>query len=316
MSLLLFASVRRLRAIIASLLLCGATASFALDTVAIVSASLSPDCLEYRVVGICYWLFCTPFGCKVRTSVKVRHYVPDAVVSSYSNTGENPWVEVRAMSTPNSTARAGGDGTTNHDNENNLAKFKNADVIGHPAGSVFSQFASASGYTCQGAGTAFMPYLLSTLDTLAWRYNIPELVYPEALIPGMREIGARSALNLWGNVYPRGGFLHQTDDYKSSSVVAQRSGDIVTRRGQIHVYQPLLASARDGYWPAGALMEGDASTGKWQELTPTLSTTCAVFPHGNTRVQAQRGDYAWALWRPYACCRRRGQIFLGSVDFQ
>ena len=28
-------------------------------------------------------------------SVKVRHYVPDAVVSSYSNTGENPWVEVR-----------------------------------------------------------------------------------------------------------------------------------------------------------------------------------------------------------------------------
>ena len=316
MSLLLFASVRRLRAIIASLLLCGATASFALDTVAIVSASFSPDCLEYRVVGICYWLFCTPFGCKVRTSAKVRHYVPDAVVSSYSNTGENPWVEVRAMSTPNSTARAGGDGTTNHDNENNLAKFKNADVIGHPAGSVFSQFASASGYTCQGAGTAFMPYLLSTLDTLAWRYNIPELVYPEALIPGMREIGARSALNLWGNVYPRGGFLHQTDDYKSSSVVAQRSGDIVTRRGQIHVYQPLLASARDGYWPAGALMEGDASSGKWQELTPTLSSTCAVFPHDNTRVQAQRGDYAWALWRPYACCRRRGQIFLGSIDFQ
>jgi hypothetical protein len=30
-------------------------------------------------------------GCTVRTSVKVRHYVPDAVVSSYSNTGENPW---------------------------------------------------------------------------------------------------------------------------------------------------------------------------------------------------------------------------------
>lgn len=78
----------------------------------------------------------------MRTSVKVRHYVPDAVVSSYSNTGENPWLEVRAMSMPNPTAKAGGDGTTNHDNENNLAKFKNADVIGHPAGLVFSQFAA------------------------------------------------------------------------------------------------------------------------------------------------------------------------------
>ena len=307
---------RPLRAVMASLLLCGGTASFALETTTIVSSALSPSCLEYRVVGICYWLFCTPFGCKVRTSVKVRHYVPDAVVSSYSNTGANPWVEVRAMSMPNPTARAGGDGTTNHDNENTLAKFKNADVIGHPGGSVFSEFASASGYTCQGAGTAFMPYLLSTIDTLAWRYNMPELVYPEALIPGMREIGARSALNLWGNVYPRGGFLHQTDDYKSGAVVAQRAGDVVTRRAQPHVYRPLLATARAGYWPASALMESDASTGKWQELTPTLSTTCAVFPHGNTRVQAQRGDYAWALWRPYACCRRRGQIFLGSVDFQ
>ncbi|NML25755.1 integrating conjugative element protein, PFL_4710 family [Aromatoleum tolulyticum] len=307
---------QRLRTVMASLLLCGATSSFALNTATITSSSLSPDCLEYRVVGVCYWLFCTMFGCSVRTSVKVRHYVPDAVVSSYSNTGANPWGEVRAMSTPNSMAQAGGDGTTNHDNENNLAKFKNADVIGHPGGSVFSQFASASGYTCQGAGAAFMPYLLSTLDTLAWRYYIPEMVFPEALIPGMREIGSYASANLWGSVYPRGGFLHQTDDYKSGAVVVQRAGDIVTRRGQIHVYQPLLANARDGYWPAGALMEGDASTGKWQELTPTLSSTCAVFPHSNTRVQAQQGDYAWALWRPYACCQRRGQVFLGSVDFQ
>ncbi|HEJ1429450.1 TIGR03756 family integrating conjugative element protein [Pseudomonas aeruginosa] len=313
MSLLL--ACRRLRATVASLLLSAATSTFALDTATIVSSALSPDCLEYRVVGICYWLYCTPFGCSVRTSVKVRHYVPDAVVSSYSNTGENPWLEVRAMSMPNPTAKAGGDGTTNHDNENNLAKFKNADVIGHPAGMVFSQFASASGYTCEGAGTAFMPYLLSTLDTIAWRYNIPEAFYPEALIPGRREIGTRTGLNLWGNVYPRGGFLHQTDDHKSGAVVAQRAGDIVTRRNQIHVYQPLLANARDGYWPAGALMETDASTGKWQELTPTLSNSCVVFPHSRTRVQAQQGDYAWALWRQYSCCRRRGQVFLGSVDF-
>ena len=98
-------------------------------------------------------------------------------------------------------------------------------------------------------------------------------------------------------------------------MVAQRAGDIVTRRNQIHVYQPLLANARDGYWPAGALMETDASTGKWQELTPTLSNSCVVFPHSRPRVQARQGDYAWALWRPYACCRRRGQVFLGSVDF-
>ncbi len=310
-----FALSRRMRTVIASLLLGASGSAFAMNTATIMASSLSPDCLDYRVVGICYWLFCSWGGCTVRTSVKVRHYIPDAVVSSYANTGENPWTEVALMSMPNSTAQASGDGTTNQENENNLAKFKNADVIGHPAGAVFSKFASASGYTCEGAGTPFMPYLLSTLDTVAWRYNVPESVYPEALIPGMREIGSRLTMNLWGAVYPRGGFLHQTDDYKSGAVVGQRAGDIVTRRGQIHVYQPLLASAHDGYWPAGALIEGDASTGKWQELTPTLSTTCAVFPNSNTHVQATQGDYAWALWRPYACCERRGQIFLGSTDF-
>lgn len=58
------------------------------------------------------------------------------------------------MSTPNPSAQAGGDGTTNEDHENNLAKFKNSDVIGHPGGEVFNQFASSSGYFCQGAGTA------------------------------------------------------------------------------------------------------------------------------------------------------------------
>lgn len=307
--------LHRLRSGVAAVLLGAASSAFAINTATIVSSALSPDCLEYRVVGICYWLYCSYGGCTVRTSVKVRHYIPDAVVSSYSNTGENPWTEVRAMSMPNATAQAGGDGTTNLDNENNLAKFKNADVIGHPAGTVFGQFAAASGYTCEGAGTAFMPYLLSTLDTVAWRYNVPELVYSEALVPGMREIGARTTVDLWGNIYPRGGLLHQTDDYKAGAVVAQRAGDVVTRRGQIHVYQPLLANARDGYWPAGALVEGDASTGKWQELTPTLSRSCAVFPHSNSRVQAQQGDFAWALWRPYSCCQRRGQVFLGSTDF-
>lgn len=307
---------RRLRrAGLAAILLTGATSSFALNTATIVSSALSPDCLEYRVTGICYWLYCTLTGCSVETSVKVRHYVPDAVVSSYSNTGENPWIEVRAMSLPNPTAQAGGDGTTNEDHENNLAKFKNSDVIGHPGSAVFSALAASFGYSCDGAGTAFTPYFLSTFDTLAWRYNVPEMVYPESLIPGMREIGTRTGLNLWGNVYPRGGFLHQTDDYKSGAVVAQRAGDLVTRRGQIHVYQPLLARSRAGYWPAGALVEGDASTGKWQELTPTVSRSCAVFPHGDTRVQAQQGDYAWALWRPYSCCERRGQVFLVSIDF-
>ena len=291
-----------------------AFASF--NTAAIVTSSLSPQCLEYKVVGICYWLMCTTFGCKGRTSTKVRHSVPDAVVSAYSNTGVNPWAEMSVLGTPTPLSQAGNDATTNHVGENAALKFKEADVIGHPGGATFSQFASASGYACQGATLPLVPYFVSTLDPIAWRSGIPEAVYPEALIPGRREVGSMATADLWGNVYPRSGFLHQSDDYKTGAVIAQRAGDITTRSGQIHVYWPMSAKAKDGYWPAGELVEGDAKTGKWQELTPRMSQSCAVFPGSEAQTQAEDGGYAWALWRPYSCCQRRGQTFLGSTDFQ
>ena len=73
-----------LRAGIATILLTTGAPSFALTTATIAASTLSPNCLEYRVVGICFWLRCSSFGCSVETSVKVRHFVPDAVVSSYA----------------------------------------------------------------------------------------------------------------------------------------------------------------------------------------------------------------------------------------
>ncbi|WP_430624506.1 TraU family protein [Salmonella enterica] len=55
-------------------------------------------------------MFCTPFGCSVRTSVKVRHFRPDLVVSAYSDTGQNPWAEMSLLSSPlPGIAEAGGD---------------------------------------------------------------------------------------------------------------------------------------------------------------------------------------------------------------
>lgn len=292
------------------------SASAAITTASIVASSISPDCLEYKVVGICYWLKCTPLGCKVRTSTKVRHYVPDAVVSAYAETGSSPWLETSAFGTPNSAAQAGQDGTTNHVGENNISRFKEADVIGHPGGATFTKFASASGYVCRGATLPLLPYLVSTLDPVGWRRGVPESVYPEALTPGVREVGSTLTANLWGNIYPRSGFLHQPDDYKAGAVIAQRAGDITTRLGQVHVYRPMIAKPKLGYWPAGPLWEGKAQTGKWQELTPTPGPSCATFPNARPTVQTKDGGYAWALWRPYSCCQPRGQTFLGSTDFQ
>lgn len=286
----------------------------AIQTTELVQSAISTDCLEYQVVGVCFWLMCTNWGCSVETSIKVRHFIPETVVSSYQNTGENPWEEVASYSSPTSDAEQGGSGTTNFKRENEMSVFKNVDVVGHP-GTMLNEFMNSTGYICKSATTAYMPYFLSVQDSTAWRDGIPEMAYPQSLIPGMREVGGILQANTWGNVYPRQGFLHQSDDYKASAVMAQRAGDIVTRTWQPHVYWPITASYEDGYWPPEPIVEGDITNHKWQDLVPTLRDTCAIFPNTNQHTQSTDGGYAWALWRPYSCCKREGQVFLGSVDF-
>ena len=294
------------------LLACGP--SMALDTGSITSSVLSPNCLAYRVVGICFWLLCTPFGCTVKTSTKVRHFIPELVVSSYATTGNTPWTEMATLSSPISGAEGGGNLITPNTHRDNLPRFKNVDGIGHPGGWIATQLASQSGYACASGATAFMPYYLSTLDSLAWRHGIPESFYPESLMLGTREIGRQASGNIWGNVYPRQGFLVQPDDFKAAAVMAQRVGDVITRNGQPHVYVPLTSAKRDGYWPPGPIIENDASTHKWQLLHPQAQPTCAIFP--SDPVQSTDGGYAWSLWRPYSCCKREGQTFLFSIDFE
>ncbi|MDR8300265.1 TIGR03756 family integrating conjugative element protein, partial [Acinetobacter baumannii] len=82
------------------LMLCAAFPLRAITTPEIAASALSPDCVNYRVVGLCYWLYCTPLGCSVRTSVKVRHFRPHLVVSAYRITGQNPWTELSSLSPP------------------------------------------------------------------------------------------------------------------------------------------------------------------------------------------------------------------------
>ncbi|MDT1877990.1 TIGR03756 family integrating conjugative element protein, partial [Acinetobacter baumannii] len=52
---------------------------------------------------------------------------------------------------------------------------------------------------------------------------------------------------------------------------------------------------------------------KWQRLAPKVSMSCAAFPD-RAFSYAEDGNYAWALWQPFACCKKRGQTFLFSTD--
>lgn len=280
-----------------------------LNTASIMASSASTSCLDYKVVGTCFWLFCTKFGCKIRTSTKIKHYIPEVVVSSYNHQAQNPWVEMNFLS----NGVKGGDYQSPH-KDYTQATFKNVDVIGHPQGAI-SQMLNSTGYYCKSQTTPFVPYYLSGLDFLAWRFGVPEMVYPEALIPGIREIRANG--DTWGNIYPRAGTVTQVHDYKASAVTAHRVADVVTNTFQPHVYIPIAKkdNQSNGEWFPPPVKEGDAKTHKWQQLHPVTSQSCAIFPDNPPSMLSENGSYAWALWRPYKCCKKRGQTFLYSIDW-
>ena len=312
-----------------------------LNTGSIVSGTFSalPSCLRFRVVGVCVWLVCAGPVCKVQTSVKYGHRNPDLVVGVTNGLGQNPWTEAKALYSGLEASGAsalvssmGGSmlgniggievGTSGAPDRNqslgrtpNLS-FREAQAFGHPlAGELY----------CPSSTRFLGAHFLSGLDAIAWRWQLPEVAYPQALVPGFREIG-NWPLNTWGSVYPRSGWLLQPDQPKAAAVAAQRVGDIVTRGAEPHVYREVASggmfqSGGKLVWRPEALEEGNAKTGDWQMLSPVMGTNCETFGANDTASVggwsggklAADGNYAWTLWRPYSCCEAKG-VFLGYVD--
>lgn len=303
------------------------------------SSALS-SCLNWEIIGVCLWLRCTITGCSVVTTERIRHYVPDAVISAYQNTGENPWAEIRgalgsaqesaAESILSFDAFVGGGNTLEgrHSRDARQLRFKEADVVGHPFMEILEYIDVP--YICPGAATAeaFHPYYQSATSVLAWRYAVPEMFYIESLREGEREIGDWDDYT-WGAVYPRSGYVSQPEDAKAAAIVAQRAGDITTREDQSgHVYEQLPGDDvvhEDGYrvWLPPELVERDEETGTFQMHMPTDTNACEVFGEDDTEDKDGwssdktnlKGNYVWTLWRPYNCCEIGGQVYLGSVTF-
>ena len=301
------------------------------------SAALS--CMRWMPVGVCFWLRCSYYECSVETSIKVGHYQPDVVVSSYNELGGNPWTEIRSLlgsvqksaangllgsllSVPIDSAGNRTEGSHGNRDHRNLI-FRETDVIGHPLSSL-SGVLAGTGYLCESETTSFYPYFLSGLDALSWRMEIPEMFYAASLIPGRREIGNWPS-QTWGGVYPRTGWTTQAEEPKAAAINAQRAGDIVTRTRQPHIYVAIEASSSSDQkiWSPGPLVEDDPATGEWQMLLPKVESSCAVFGTndlasvngwGGGRVDAE-GDYVWNLWRPYSCCEKEGQFFLFDINW-
>lgn len=291
-----------------------------------------PTCGQWHVSGICFFLFCSMFGCKIKTSTRYSHMLPDLVVSTYSDLDNHPWQEVgipieKATLAASSTLLGAliGDGSGNLSEKKRRdknVKYRDADAIGHPGGTF------SGGPICPSAATAFQPYYSSFSDAMSWRNYLPvDMLRPESWVPGLREIGAWP-LNTWGNVYPRAGWLVQQHDVKTGAVLSQRIADVVTHPGEPRIYTYLHSGGivqRHGqtvFDPPPAY-ENNMLGGMWQMSAPfqgALSTACHVFGMNDSATPTAYGDfatsktqsYAYTLWRPYACCKTRG-MYLYSI---
>jgi integrating conjugative element protein (TIGR03756 family) len=272
------------------------------------------DCLDWKLVGICFWLECHLFDCEVNESPKVSHYIPDFLVSAYT-TNHTPIAEYDGVNT-GATANL----TQSHSDDRQYdgpLDFKNAEVLGNPTALIFNQLADDSDYFCHSVvDVPYFPYFLSGIDTF-WRSPSIEHFYPQAIL-GYPKIETNWPLGYWAQVYPLCGWGSHPYDAINAAVAAHRAAAIVTGNG-VHVYMPPGSSCGNRCWAPGEIKEGKLSTHKFQMVFPVVADTGMVMGGAATWANGKNKNldegYAWSLWRPYTCCHKKGQLFLFSIDW-
>jgi integrating conjugative element protein (TIGR03756 family) len=289
-----------------------------------------PNCMHYKIIGLCFWLKCSTVECHVETTLKIDQYLPDAVVSVYTKPTSNPWWYAQHIADPvfSQAGKTEIENTTHfnmgfgdeHDNSNHDInnKFHEVDIIGNPA------LAFLSGYDVMlpSAATPYVPYYSSLMDAYAWRFPGLERFYPGSLIPGLHEVGTL-VLHDWGPVYPRNGYVNQPNDAKAAAVDALRASTIVTATGQPHLYIPLSSSC--GKHCYASPVKENSKDAQYQMIYPKTETQCTVFGGSDVAsLQSWEADasikghdrYVWILWRHYhGCIPVHHAKYLGSINF-
>ncbi|MDE0093250.1 MAG: TIGR03756 family integrating conjugative element protein [Gammaproteobacteria bacterium] len=291
-----------------------------------------PNCLNWKLIGECFWLKCNLFGCKIVVTPKVGHYRPDLVVSVYPTIDSHPWKEIKKLTKQsfkpikkllpkhlrNALTSQGTDPATNPTTFSRNTRFFEADVIGHPLQNL--SFKGAD-FFCESTTRPLKFHYSSLLDIVAWRNPEFEVWNIKQFSPGKREIGNFPTFT-WGSVYPRSGWVNQPSPPKATAVIAQRASDIAINGGKARVRKRLTNTTRSNQWPPPSLREANGATGKFQMLHPVKSKSCKAFGTNDLTTLADWGgdktdvknSYMWTLWRPYKCCPKGGQTFLGSDD--
>lgn len=315
----------------------GATQADSVTTAEIITATTSAffNCADYSLIGTCFWLKCSLSGCSIKTSIKVSHYAPELTFQTYRDAENPPWTEMKmamnAMQADHDGSLiaiileamgsglgelGGGGGSENNGESHANMTFTLTDAFGNPVMFATSVISSL-GFVCNPKLTPLYPYYISNLDTVAWRFSIPEMFYPESLNPFGHELGS-SSYN-WGGYYPRIGHSTNHDVLKESGLIAFRAAHFISRKNQAHVYTDIVQSKHEGYWPPGPVTETSA---KWQQIKPKTENSCHTFPlsagmgpsDGLGAYRDYDGDHVWNFWRKFKCCKDRGK-FLYDIEW-
>jgi integrating conjugative element protein (TIGR03756 family) len=253
------------------------------NTADLSKSAISEDCLDYCIDGACFWLKCSFWGCSINVTPHIKHNLPDFVVTSYDNPGENPYQEFSAIDYTSNID--GGNISSKNKNDSALA-FKEVSAIGNPVAYAMGQ----QRFLCKSEVKPLEPYYLSTIDHKMWRDGNSDMLYASTYTPGMNEVGP--ILSSWGSKYPRIGFLYQTNDYKTAAVIAERGVEVISQGGLRIYNKPNNLTFKE--------------SGKWQMISPKKENQCKVFGYEDHQITLDKkdddGQYGWTAWLNYSCC--------------
>jgi len=307
------------------------------------------SCLDYCFEGVCFWLKCRVFppSCEVKTSLRVSHNNPDFVVSAFPDLGDNPWKEftmifgdiqksigeevVSWIGLPKGVVGSGEAVTTATQGpskkDSNGTTFKEVDVVGY-----YYDFSSIDDeYFCASNTTPFTPHYSSAFDGYLWRTGLTDffytpLIFIEAIgIPYFKE---------WGGIYWRTGFIKQLNPAKANAVLSMRGLNIASRGFDGRVAIPATGTPSNSgqkFFSYPGPSKADGSDGSvWQMIAPKKDNQCYVFDDiaesensgaitvgwAKDRWSENQSSSVYLVWRPYECCKKKGQLFLFSVPVQ
>lgn len=290
------------------------TAEIVSKTVKAMTLNESANCFRYHPpTRFCVWI--SPEGKNL--TPYLDHYLPDLVVSAFSNQ-DNPWDEIRtSLDDASNTLRNGifkidaSGGQQDYLNTQiDHVFFKEVDIIGNPALLGLNRIPYALlPTTIQPA----FPYYQSMLDHAMWRgtstlARVEELdAIKESLL---HHVG--QGVTDWGGIYPHQGFVSGLNDGKATQVIASRAADLLSKNSKFYPHVVKSISNDCGQACHAAPMQENSQEVLWQMIYPE-EKACSVLgvEDALTDKPTEHHAYVWIIWRHYEGCVQGDGVFAG-----